>query len=157
MNTGAESWLTLAEVIAKTDFTDIEGRRLIKKFGTFLAPRNFGDIVKYPPAAVEAIILIGELYRQGCSTEEIARILTPNNQQPRESGQSQLEREVGTLLKLQNQACQLMRTTFEMVQDLMSDVTVLTAKLAAAEQEIQNLREGKPTYQPGETPKIQSN
>ena len=157
MDKGAESWLTLAEVINKTEFTDIEGRRLIKKFGAFLAPRNFGDIIKYPPAAVEAIILIGELYRQGCSTEEIAGILTPKNLPFGESLQSQLEREVSTLLKLQNQACQLMRTTFEMVQNLMSDVTVLTAKLAAAEKEIQNLREEKPNCQPGKTRKIQSN
>lgn len=157
MNRDAERWLTLAEVIDQTDFTDIEGRRLVKKFGAFLAPRNFGDIVKYPPAAAEAIILIGELYRQGCSAEEIAGILTPKNHQPLESLHGQLEREVGTLLKLQNQACQLMRSTFEMVQNLMSDVAVLTAKLAATEQEIQNLQEGNQTYQPGEPTKIQSN
>ena len=148
MNTGAESWLTLAEVIDKTDFTDIEGRRLVKKFGSFLAPRNFGDIVKYPPAAVEAIILIGELYRQGCSAEEITGILSTKTHPPLDSLHRQLEREVGTLLKLQNQACQLMRSTFEMVQNLMSDVAVLTAKLAAAEVEIQNLQEENQTYQP---------
>jgi hypothetical protein len=149
MNIGAESWLTLAEVINQTKFADIEGRRLVKKFGTFLAPRNFGDIVKYPPAAVEAIILINELYRQGCTTEEITGILSQKNSPPGESLHGQLQREVGTLLKLQNQACQLMRSTFEMVQNLMADVAVLTAKLAAAEVEIQNLKEENQPHRAG--------
>ncbi|MFZ5450997.1 MAG: hypothetical protein ACOZF2_03860 [Thermodesulfobacteriota bacterium] len=157
MDKGAEGWLTLAEVIDKTNLTDIEGRRLVKKFGAFLAPRNFGDIVKYPPAAVEAIILIGELYRQGSSSDEITKILSQKNHHPLESLHNQLEREVGTLLKLQNQACQLMRSTFEMVQNLMSDVAILTAKLAAQEQEIQSLRAGNQTFKPGESSKIRSN
>jgi DNA-binding transcriptional MerR regulator len=146
MNMGADSWLTLSEVIHKSNFSDIEGRRLIKKFGTYLAPRNFGDIIKYPPAAVDAIILISELYRQGCSTEEITTILSQSNNHPQESLQEQLQQEVGTLLKLQNQACQLMRTTFEMVQNLMADVATLTAKLAAAEEEIHTLKEENQTY-----------
>ena len=145
MDASVEKWLTLAEVIDHSDLTDMEGRRLIKKFGAFLAPRNFGDIVKYPPATVDAVMLINELYRQGCSTEEIIGILRPKDRQSMEVLQGQLEREVGTLLKLQNQACRLMRSTFEMVQNLMSDVAVLTAKLAAAEVEIQNLRGGQQT------------
>ena len=149
MNIGAESWLTLAEVIHQSNLTDIEGRRLVKKFGTFLAPGNFGDIVKYPPAAVEAIILIGELYRQGCTTEEITTILSQKDYPPPESIHGQLQREVGNLLKLQNQACQLMRSTFEMVQNLMADVAVLTAKLEAAEVEIQNLKEENQPHRAG--------
>jgi DNA-binding transcriptional MerR regulator len=143
---GPDKWLTLTEVINKSDFNDIEGRRLVKKFGTYLAPRNFGDIVKYPPAAVEAIILIGELYRQGCTTEEIMAILSHKDQQPGESIHGRLQQELGTLLRLQNQACQLMRSTFDMVKNLMSDVAVLTAKLGAAEVEIRNLKEQNQTH-----------
>jgi len=146
MLTALENWLTLTEVVNKSNFSDIEGRRLVKKFGAFLGPRNFGDIVKYPPAAVDAIILIGELCREGWSTEEIFGILTQKKSSSAESLHDQLQQEVSNLLQLQNQAFQLMRCTFEMVQNLMSDVAVLTAKLAATEMEIQNLRDGDDTF-----------
>jgi DNA-binding transcriptional MerR regulator len=138
---GNNNWLTITEVVKKTNFDDIEARRIVKKYGKFLAPRNFGDIIKYPPAAVEAITLIGELCRQGYTNEEITAILNRKEQIPQESLMGELEREVKTLLMLQNQACQLLRSTFEMIQNLMSDVAILTAKLAAAEGEIQNLKE----------------
>jgi len=137
---GNNNWLTISEVVQKSNFSDIEARRIVKKFGEFLAPRNFGDIIKYPPAAVEAITLIGKLYQQGCTSEEITAILNRKEQVPKESILGEMEREVRTLLMLQNQACQLLRSTFEMVQNLMSDVAILTAKLAAAEGEIQNLK-----------------
>ena len=42
-----------------------------------------------------------------------------------------------------------MRSTFEMVQNLMADVAVLTAKLAAAETEIQSLKEENQAYRVG--------
>lgn len=149
MHTDAESWLTLTEMIATSNLNDMEGRRLVKKFGLYLSPRYFGDVVKYPPAAVDAVILIKELYRQGCSHEEITDILRQKNHSPAESLQGELQREVSTLLKLQNQACHLMRSTFEMVQNLISDVAVLTAKLAAAEMEIRNLREENQSIRSG--------
>jgi DNA-binding transcriptional MerR regulator len=141
MNMDNHNWLTITEVVEKSNCSDIEARRILKKFGKFLAPRNFGDIVKYPPAAVEAITLIGELYRQGCSNEEITAILIRKEETPQESVMGDLQREVKTLLMLQSQAYQLLRSTFEMVQGLMSDVAILTVKLVAAEGEIKNLKE----------------
>ena len=149
MDMGGDNWLTLAEVIKKSNLSDMEGRRLVKKFGAYLAPRKFGNVVKYPPAAVEAITLIGELYRQGLTTEEIISIMGHKNRYPAEKLHGELQKEVGALLKMQNQACQLMRSTFEMVQNLMADVAVLTAKLAAAETEIQSLKEENQAYRVG--------
>jgi DNA-binding transcriptional MerR regulator len=145
MHVDHDKWLTINEVVQKNNFNDIEARRIVNKFGKFLAPRNFGDIVKYSPAAVEAIILIGKLYQQGYASEEISAILSRQDPSPKdllskESLHDQLKREVNTLLLLQNQACQLLRSTFEMMQNLMSDVTILTAKLTAAEEEIKNLK-----------------
>jgi hypothetical protein len=137
----SNNWLTLTEMVQQSNINDIEVRRLIKKFGKYLAPRNFGDIVKYPPAAAEAINLIGVLSRQGWDSEEITAILSRKDQLPPESLHGQLEREVNTLLVLQNQACQLLRSTFEMLQSLMADVSILAAKLMAAEGEIKNLKE----------------
>lgn len=141
--------MTLAEVIHRSNFNDIEARRLIKRFGKFLGPRNFGDMLKYPLDAVEVLIPIEELYREGCTTEEITAILSHNDRHPGESIHNKLQREVGTLLKLQDEAGKLLRTTSDLVQKLMSDVAVLTAKLAAAETEIQKLKEEKRKYQAG--------
>jgi DNA-binding transcriptional MerR regulator len=138
--------LTLAEVIHLSNFDDIEARRLIKRFGKFLGPGNFGDMVKYPQEAVETLIRIGELSRQGCTTQEITAILSHNDRHSEESFLNQLQREVGTLLKLQDEACKLLRSTSDMVQQLMSEVAVLTEKLAAAEAEIQNLKEANQKY-----------
>lgn len=146
---GADDWFTLAEVIHRSNFNDIEAWRLINKFGKFLGPRNFGDMVKYPPDAVEALIRIGELYRQGCTTEEIMGILSHKDRHPDESIHDQLQQEVGTLLKLQDEACKLLRSTSDMVKNLMSEVAVLTVKLAAAEAEIQNLKEENQKYRAG--------
>jgi hypothetical protein len=54
----------------------------------------------------------------------------------------QLQREVSAFLKLQDAACGMLRRPPEMVQILLADTAVLTAKLAAAEAEIRNLMEG---------------
>jgi seryl-tRNA synthetase len=147
MDANANNWLTLAEIVRQSNFNDIEARRLIKRFGKFLGSRNFGDIVKYPPAAAEAVILIGELYRQGCTTEEITTIMSQQHHLP--GSRDQLQREVGVLVKLQNQVGQLLRSTCEVVQNLIWEVEVLTAKLEAAEAEIQNLKEEKHTHRAG--------
>jgi len=146
MMKGADSWLTLAEVIHRSNFNNIETRRLIKRFGKFLGPRNFGDIVKYPPEAVAVVIRIGELYRQGYTTEEITAILSRKDHLPEEPPYDQLQQEVDNLLKLQDEACKMLRATSETVEKMMSDMVVLTAKLAAAEAEIKNLKEKNRKY-----------
>lgn len=72
--------------------------------------------------------------------EEITAILTRKDHLPEESPYDQRQREVGTLLKLQDEASKMLRFTSEMVQKMMYDMAVLTAKLAAAEAEIRNLQ-----------------
>jgi len=63
-----EKWLTLSEVIHQANLDASEARRLVGKFSRFLAPRNFGDIIKYPPTAADALSLISHLCRHGWNT-----------------------------------------------------------------------------------------
>ena len=134
-------WLTIAELAEKSKVSEIEAQKLVQEFGKFMAPINFGGVVKYPPTAVESIILINELYRQGSTGEEITEILSQRNHLAQESLREQLGREVSVLVMLQNQACQVLSSVFEVVESLMAEVETLTAKLAVAEREIANLKE----------------
>ncbi|MEW6658971.1 MAG: hypothetical protein AB1424_09950 [Thermodesulfobacteriota bacterium] len=140
MSVETEKWLTLSEVIHKANLDASEARRLVGKFSRFLAARNFGDITKYPPTAADALSLISHLCRQGWNTREIMEILIPTDHQEVPSFPEQLRQELGALLEAQNQAYQSMLATFEMVEDLISDVVAVTARLAAAEKEIQAQR-----------------
>jgi len=67
-------------------------------------------------------------------------ILIPIDHQEVPSFPEQLRQELGALLEAQNQAYQSMLATFEMVEDLISNVVAVTARLAAAEKEIQAQR-----------------
>jgi hypothetical protein len=136
----SEKWLTLSEVINRTNLRTSEAQRLVTKFGRFLAARNFGDIIKYPPTAAEALSLISYLSRQGWNTEAIMEILTPTDHQKRPSLHDRLFQEVVTLIAAHNQASQSMRSTLEMVEGLVANMGMVAARLAAAEAEIQNLR-----------------
>jgi hypothetical protein len=140
MSVETGKWLTLSEVINKTNLDAFEARRLVGQFSRFLAARNFGDIIKYPPTAADALYLISHLCRRGWNTEEIMEILTPTDHQEAISFHEQLRQEVLTLLDAQNLAYQSMLSTFEMVEDLISNMVAVTAKLAAAEKEIQDQR-----------------
>lgn len=72
-----EKWLTLSEVIHRTNFSESEALRLVKTFDYCLCGRNFGDIIKYPPGTPEVIILVAKLSRQGWSNQEIRKVLAP--------------------------------------------------------------------------------
>ena len=140
MTLETEKWLTLSEVIHRANLRASEARRIVSKFGRFLAGRNFGDIIKYPPTAADALSLISHLCRQGWNTEAIIEILTPTDRQEVPSLQDQLLQEVGTLIEAHNQAYRSMCFTLEMVEDLVADIGIFMARLAAAEEEIKNLR-----------------
>lgn len=140
-----EKWLTLSEVMHRANLRASEARRLVSKFGRFLAGRNFGDIIKYPPTAADALSLISHLCRQGWNTEAIIEILTPADHQEVPSLHDQLCQEVDTLIEAHDQAYRWMRFTLEMVEDLVADMGILTARLAAAEEEIKNLRKENQT------------
>jgi hypothetical protein len=145
MSLETEKWLTLSEVIHRANLRASEARRLVSKFGRFLAARNFGDIIKYPPTAADTLSLISNLCRQGWNTEAIIEILTPAEHQEVSSLHDQLRQEVGTLMEAHDQAFRSMRSTLEMVEDLVADMGNLMARLAAAEEEIKNLRKEKKT------------
>lgn len=138
----ASEWLTLSQMVKRANISETEVERIIIRFGKFLAARNFGDIIKYPPATMEAVSLIADLYRQGWKTEEITEILSEKVCPPQEdhSIPDYLEQEVKTLLKQHDQACQLMDTAFELMMDLMADVLNLTDKVSELEKEIKHLK-----------------
>ena len=135
-----EKWLTLSEVMHRANLKASEAQRLVGKFGRFLAGRNFGDIIKYPPTAADALSLISHLRRKGWNTEAIIEILTPTDHQEVPFLHEQLCQEVGTLIDAHNQAYRSMRFTLEMVEDLVADIGIFMARIAAAEEEIKNLR-----------------
>jgi hypothetical protein len=145
MSLETEKWLTLSEVMDRANLRASEARRLVSRFGRFLAGRNFGDIIKYPPTAAEALSLISHLCRQGWNTEAIIEIMTPTDHQEVPALQDQLLQEVGTLIEAHNQAYRSMCSTLEMVEDLVADIGIFMAKLAAAEEEIKNLRKENQT------------
>ncbi|MEW6386631.1 MAG: hypothetical protein AB1491_03845 [Thermodesulfobacteriota bacterium] len=136
-----ERWLTLSEVIHQTNFNESETRRLVKTFGDYLSGRNFGDIVKYPPATPEVIVLIAKLYRQGWSTDDIREALATAKQEENRCVQDDINQEVGNLVRLQSLSYQLMQATFDMVRDLCAEMAVLTLRLQEAEAEIKHLQE----------------
>jgi hypothetical protein len=140
MHSNGDKWLTLSEVVHQSNFEKSEARRIVESFGKFLGSRNFGDIVKYPPAVGKAIGLISNLYAQGWGTEEIKEILTPLDQDDESSSYNQLQQELGNLINQQNQALNLMQSTFELVQGLMSDIVLLTEQLAAADEAMHKLK-----------------
>jgi hypothetical protein len=141
----SEKWLTLSEVINRTNLRTSEARRIVTKFGRFLAARNFGDIIKYPPTAAEALSLISYLSRQGWNTEAIMEILIPTDRQEMPPLHDQLLQEVVTLIAAHNQASQSMRSTLEMVEGLVANMGMVAVRLAAAEEKIQNLRKENQT------------
>jgi cellobiose-specific phosphotransferase system component IIA len=135
-----EKWLTLSEVIHQTDFSESEARRLVKTFGEYLCARNFGDIIKYPPAAPKAIALIAKLHQQGWRTDDIMAALAANKQEEVGPLQDELTQEVRKLVHFHNISCQLLQATSEMVSDLVDGMEVLNARLVEAEEEVKNLR-----------------
>ena len=143
-----EKWLTLSEVIQRTNFSESEARRLIKTFGKYLSGRNFGDIIKYPPATPEVIILIGKLYQQGWSTDKIMEVLaTTTKQKETRSLEDELNQEVENLLHLQSLFCHLMRFISDTIRDLSAEMAVLTERLLEAEGEVNKLRVGNQSCQ----------
>jgi hypothetical protein len=72
---GSIDWLTLAEVAARAGLSETEVRERWGRFERYMCGRNFGDIVKYPPQAVELILATTTLYRTGWNTEDISEFL----------------------------------------------------------------------------------
>lgn len=140
-----EKWLTLSEVINRANLGPSEARRIVNKFGRFLAGRNFGDIIKYPPTAADALSLISHLCGKGWNTGAIIEILTPTDRQEVPCLQDQLLQEVGALIEAHNQAYRSMLFTLEMMEDLLADLGSFMARLAAAEEEIKILRKENQT------------
>jgi hypothetical protein len=104
MNT--ENWLTLSEVIRKGDLDDNEARRLVKKLGDLLSPRNFGDVVKYPAPVAELLARLIGLRREGWTNADLKNLLIITRQEIREDGQArrfnlleELRQESASLLK----------------------------------------------------------
>ena len=141
MNNGADKWLTLAEVVRQANLSEIEVRRLVGQYGNFLAPRKFGDIVKYPPNVAQAIDQISSLYRLGWRTDEILEVLKSIDLEEVGALGDQFQQEMGDSMALQDERFHMIRSSLELLQKLISNIGTLTTKLAAAMAEIKNLRE----------------
>jgi hypothetical protein len=145
MSLETKKWLTLSEMIHRSNLRASEARRLVSEFGQFLAGRNFGDIIKYPSTAADALSLISHLYGKGWNTEAIIEILTPTHRQEVPFPYDQLQQEVNILIEAHYQVYQSMRFTLKLVEDLMADIDILMTKLMAAEEEIKNLKKENQT------------
>jgi DNA-binding transcriptional MerR regulator len=151
MNMGNDNWLTLAEVIQKSNLEDIEARRLVKKFESFLAPRNFGDIVKYPAPVADLLARLINLRQQGWTIEELKNLLIMTRRekeedcQPRRSNLlAELQQESATLRKnleiVMNFGSQMQEGLRFIIADLMTSFESLIAKMLDQEKELNELR-----------------
>ena len=106
MKIDANNWLTWAELVRQSNLDDTEAQRLIKEFGWFLAPRNFGDIVKYPAPVADLLVRLNSLGRLGWTVADLKNLLIMTRQEIREDCQAnrfglleELRVETASLLK----------------------------------------------------------
>jgi DNA-binding transcriptional MerR regulator len=151
MNMGNDSWLTLAEVIHKSNLDDIEARRLVKKFGRFLAPRNFGDIVKYPAPVADLLARLTSLRRQGWTNEDLRNLLIMSRQEKEVDCQArrsnllaELQQESATFRKnleiVMNSGSQMQEELRSIIVNLMTSFDSLIAKMLDQEKELGKFR-----------------
>jgi hypothetical protein len=136
-------WLTLSQLARKTDLSESRLQRLVSKLGHSLGGRNFGDIVKYPAAATETIVIISDLYQQGWSSEEIIELLDQDScdQAPEVPTLDKASIEAAiTLLENYVQLSQLLLSTIGLANNLLSTNAILIKRLADLEQEIESLK-----------------
>ena len=157
-----DSWLTLAEVIRKSNLDDIEARRLVKKFGRFLAPRNFGDIVKYPAPVADLLARFTSLRQQGWTNEDLKNLLIMTRQEIQEDCKArksnllvELQQESATLLEdleiVMNFGSQ-MQADLRSIVNLMTSFDYLIVNMLNQEQELSELRaKGSPRKFPCES------
>jgi hypothetical protein len=84
----------------------MEAQLLVKKLGQLLAPRNFGDIIKYPAPVADLRARFTSLRMQGWTNEDLKNLLIMTRQELREDCQTsrsnllaELQQESATLLK----------------------------------------------------------
>jgi len=138
---GEAKWLTLPELIQQADLGEPEVRHIVDQFDRFLAYRQFSDSTRYSPNTAEAVVHIASLYRRGWRTEEIMEVLTSVNQEEDGTLPGQDPPETVDLMAPKDQGSYLLLPSLKLVQTLMSNITTLTTKIAAAMAEIINLRE----------------
>ncbi len=161
MNMG-DDWLTLAEVIRQSNLDDIEARRLVKKLGKLLAPRNFGDIVKYPAPAADLLARLSSLRRQGWNDADLKNLIIMTRQEIQEDCQAgrsdllaELRQESAALLKNLEIVINFggqMQEAFRSVARLMTSFDSLIVNMLDQEKELNALRaEGSPKNFPCES------
>jgi len=147
---GTENWLTLSEVIRKSNLDDIEARRLVKKIGGLLAPRNFGDIVKYPAPVADLLARFTSLHRQGWTIEDLKNLLIMTRQEIREDCETirsnllvELQQESAALLKnleiVINFGSQ-MQEALQSIANFMTSFDSLIGNMLDQEKELSELR-----------------
>lgn len=150
MNIGAENWLTLAEVIRKGNLDDIEARRMVKKLGKLLSPRNFGDIVKYPAPMADLLVRLASLHRQGWSIKDLKNLLIMIRGEIQEDCQArrsnllaELQQESAALLKNLEIVINFgsrMQEALRSIAHLMASFDSLIANMLDQEKELRELR-----------------
>jgi antitoxin component HigA of HigAB toxin-antitoxin module len=139
-----DTWLTLSQLARKTDLSESRLQRLVSKLGPSLGGRNFGDIVKYPAAVTETIVIIADLYQQGWSSEEIIELLDQDSccdQAPEVPTLDKASVETAiTLVENYEQLSKLLLSTIGLVNNLLSTTAILHKRLADLEKEIKSLK-----------------
>jgi hypothetical protein len=150
MNMDPGNWLTLAEVIRQGDLDDIEARRLVNELGELLAPRNFGDIVKYPAPVADLLARLTNLRRQGWTYADLKNLLIMTRRETQEGYQARrsnllAELKLESTILLGNLELVLdfgsrMQEALKAVACLMSSFDSLIMKMLDQEKEVSELR-----------------
>lgn len=149
----SHNWLTLAEVIRQGNLDNFETRRLVKKLGKLLAPRNFGDIVKYPAPVTDLLERFNNLRQVGCTIGDLKNLLTIARQEQNEDCQArksdlvrELQQESATLMeqlevaKNGGKCGSEMQDAFRTIENLTITVNLLIDKILSQEEELSELR-----------------
>ncbi len=150
MNLDADNWLTRAELVRQSTLGDAEAQRLVKEFGRFLAPRNFGDIVKYPAPAADLLVRLSSLGRQGWTVEDLENLLIMTRQEIREGCQAhrfglleELRVETVSLLKSMKIVINFwsqMQAALMSVAQILTSIDSLIESMLDQEKELHELR-----------------
>ena len=71
-----EQWLSITETARLAGLPELTARRYANDFDDYLPNRNFGRCKKYPPDAVQVLLRIENLYREGYDTNQISDALS---------------------------------------------------------------------------------
>lgn len=143
-------WYTLAELAQAADLPESETLTLVMKCGDLLAPRNFGDIVKYPAPVANLLTRFTSLRQQGWTIKDLKNLLVMTRQEIQEDCKArrsnllvELQQESATLLEnleiVINFGSQ-MQEALRSIAHLMTSFDSLIGHMLDQEKELNELR-----------------